>query len=78
MEDETKISVVEKFAVWLDLSLKLGGVLLVYHCLALKQGWFTPFKSVEMAAIEANQTDMSYAMMAVQEDVLELHKKVKK
>lgn len=63
---------------WSKKTLLVLGLIMIYHCIALKLSIFTPFKSVELAVIEENQNDLRYAMTAAQEDIIELHKKIKK
>lgn len=79
MENETVvISNYQKLVIFVNWSLKLGGFVLIYHCLALHYNWHTPLKSVELNEVWAKQEDLAYGVMAAQEDILELHKKVKK
>lgn len=71
----------EKITEWHDWSIKtllVLGLIMIYHCVALKLSIFTPFKSVELAVIEEKQNELGYGMAAVQDDILELHQKIKK
>lgn len=67
-----------QFTIWLNWTLKGLGLLLIYHCIALKFALYTPFKGVELSVIEDKQFDMALAVMALQEDVVDLFKRVKK
>lgn len=66
---------------WLDWGKKtllVLGVVFIYHCIALRMDYYTPFRSVELNEIYTKLDDLAYAMAAAQEDILELHKRVKK
>ena len=76
--EENNITLVQKFGYFFNGLCIMSFVTLIYIVIANFKGWPTPLKAIELTAIEANQVDLSYAMSAAQEDILELHKKVKK
>lgn len=75
---QTAKEIIKQFEIWVKWTLTLLGVAFIGCIIATFYGWPTPFKTIEKMEIESRFEDISYAMMAAQEDILELHKKVKK
>jgi hypothetical protein len=79
MENEyTTISASVKLSIWLNWTLKILGIALILISVAHWKGYPTPFKSLEAMQIEDRLIDLSMAMSAAQDDILEMHKGRKK
>lgn len=79
MENETvTISNYQKLCIFTNWTLKALGLAFLLSCYAVWKGYPTPFRSVEAVEVYAKLDDLAHGMMAAQEDILELHKKVKK
>lgn len=79
MSEETiQISNYQKLCIFTNWTLKALGIAFLLTCWAVYNGYPTPFRSIEAVEVHAKLDDLAYGVMAAQEDVLELHKKVKK
>lgn len=79
METETtQISNYQKLVIFTNWTLKALGLAFLLTIYAVYNGYRTPFQSLEVVQVYAQLDDLAHATMAAQEDILELHKKVKK
>jgi hypothetical protein len=77
-EKKYEITLLEKAAIFTNWTLKACGIAFLLCCFAVYKGYRTPFQSLEVVQVYAQLDDLAHATMAAQEDILELHKKVKK
>lgn len=68
----------EKLCIFTNWTLKALGIAFLLSCWAVWKGYPTPFRSAEAMHIESELGEIALAMSAAQDDILELHKKVKK
>jgi hypothetical protein len=76
--EKLEVSNYQKLCIFINWSLKACGLAFLLSCWAVWKGYPTPFRSVEAVEVYAQLDDLAHATMAAQEDILELHKKVKK
>lgn len=80
--EKTKIAVevsnFQKLVIVTNWTLKALGIAFIACIWATYKGYPTPFKTVENMEVQMQLSDVGLAMSAAQEDILELHKKIKK
>lgn len=75
---QTAKELLQKVIIFFQGICLMSFITLIYLIAANFYKWPSPLKAIELAAIESHLDDVNYAMSAAQEDILELHNKIKK